>query len=229
MEKSESIANLAKSLAIAQGAMKHAAKDSTNPHFKSRYADLASVVEAVREPLSKNGLSYSQLCNFSETGDLVVETILMHESGEFVSGSLNMPVPQKTPQGIGSAMTYSRRYSLMAIVGLAPDEDDDGNAASAGAKTDNKKEPKKETPKVELSDAQKHLLNELGEYFSGDREQMEAALYEHSHYEKDGKEGDIKLADLETPKAHEGFQRWVGSTLCKFRKWKEEQCQDVPF
>lgn len=128
MFKSETIAELSKALASAQNQMTHAIKDATNPHFKSKYADLAAIVESIRGPLGKNGLSYSQLCDFTESGGLIVETILMHSSGEWIGGKLFMPVPQQTPQGIGSAITYAKRYSLAAIVGIASD-DDDGEAA----------------------------------------------------------------------------------------------------
>ena len=128
MNKSEHIGKLAEALAKAQGAIKHALKDSTNPHFKSSYADLASIWEACRKELSDNGLSVVQPCDFNEVGGLIVETTLMHSSGEWISGKLFMPVPQATPQGIGSAITYARRYSLAAMVGIAPD-DDDGEAA----------------------------------------------------------------------------------------------------
>lgn len=120
---------LAAALAKAQGAMSTAKKDSTNPHFKSRYADLASVWEACRKPLTDNGLSVAQLLGYQD-GTLGIRTILMHESGESLDGFA--PLLEKkdaTPQQLGSAITYMRRYSLMAMVGIAPDDDDDGNAA----------------------------------------------------------------------------------------------------
>lgn len=141
MNKSDTTGELAAALAKAQGEMTFAAKDATNPHFKSRYADLAAIVDAIRVPLSKNGLSYSQLCDFNETGALIVETVLMHSSGEWISGKLFMPVPQQTPQGIGSALTYAKRYSLAAIIGIAADEDDDGEAAMGRGHTATTKPP----------------------------------------------------------------------------------------
>ena len=115
-------------LAAAQGVLAGAAKDKTNPHFRSAYADLASVWEACRGPLSKNGLSVVQLC--SAAGAVVtVRTILGHSSGQWIAESLSMRSAVETPQGIGSCITYARRYALAAMVGVAP-EDDDGNAAS---------------------------------------------------------------------------------------------------
>ena len=130
MNKSESIAGLAAALAKAQGAMKGAIKDSANPFFKSKYADLASVVDAIRAAFSANGLSYIQTVEPSDKDEVRVETTLLHSSGEWIScGVLSLPVSKVDAQGYGSALTYARRYSLSAAVGVAP-EDDDGNAAS---------------------------------------------------------------------------------------------------
>lgn len=109
--------------------MGHASKDAINPHFGSKYADLAAIIEAVRKPLTNNGLSFVQLTEGSDTG-VTVTTRLLHVSGESVSSSLWLPVAQKTPQAYGSALTYAKRYSLSALVGIAADVDDDGNAAS---------------------------------------------------------------------------------------------------
>ena len=127
--RSEQINELAAALAKAQGAMEAAAKGNINPHFKSRYADLASVWEACREPLSKNGLAILQpVC--ADGASVTVTTILAHSSGQWISEALTMTAQQNTPQGVGSAITYGRRYGLSSMVGIAPD-DDDGNAASA--------------------------------------------------------------------------------------------------
>lgn len=122
------IGKLAEALAKAQGAIHGAKKDANNPFFHSKYADLASVWEACREPLSKNGLAIIQLPGSTEAG-MFVDTILTHSTGEWISSRLFMTPVQDSPQGIGSAITYARRYGLQAMVGIAP-EDDDGNAAS---------------------------------------------------------------------------------------------------
>lgn len=106
-----------------------ALKSSTNPHFRSKYADLSACVEAVIDALNNNGIGLMQNCHESDTG-VVVETVFIHESGETLSaGKLHVPAAKNDPQGYGSALTYARRYSLMAACGIAP-EDDDGNAAS---------------------------------------------------------------------------------------------------
>jgi hypothetical protein len=132
MNKSETIGALAAALAKAQGQMAGAMKDSTNPHFKSKYADLASIVEAIKAPLSNNGIAYVQTVVEHESA-AGIETILMHSSGEWMStGPCFVPVAKTDAQGYGSAMTYARRYSLAAACGCAP-EDDDGNAAAKAA------------------------------------------------------------------------------------------------
>lgn len=141
MNKSDSIANLAKSLAIAQGQMGGAVKGKANPFFKSVYADLSSVVDAIRDPLSANGLSFVQVTHPSERNEVIIETVLMHESGEWLSGTLAMPVSKADAQGYGSAITYAKRYGLQGLLGV-PSEDDDGNAAAkAKPKAENKATP----------------------------------------------------------------------------------------
>ncbi len=113
----------------AQKAFSPALKSSTNPHFKSKYADLAACVEAVIDALNANGIALIQKQHQCENG-VAVETVFIHESGESLSaGILSVPAAKHDPQGYGSALTYARRYSLMAACGIAP-EDDDANAAS---------------------------------------------------------------------------------------------------
>jgi hypothetical protein len=127
-EQSEQIGELAAALAIAQGKITGALKDSANPFFKSKYADLANVWDACRGPLSENGIAVIQTTEPDERGVLVVTT-LAHKSGQWMRGKLLMIPKDTTPQGVGSAITYGRRYALAAVVGVAQ-VDDDGNAAS---------------------------------------------------------------------------------------------------
>lgn len=128
MNKSESIKELAKALNLAQAEMKGAIKDATNPFFKSKYADLESIWEAVKGPLLKHGLCVSQLTGQTTNGDPVVETLLMHTSGEWLMGQFPMVMKDVTPQSMGSAVSYARRYALAALCSL-PQIDDDGEAA----------------------------------------------------------------------------------------------------
>jgi hypothetical protein len=116
-------------LVKAQKAFGPALKSSTNPHFRSRYADLSACVEAVIEGLNEAGIALIQRTSEDHVG-VTVETVFVHESGEMLEcGKLHVPASKQDPQGYGSALTYARRYSLMAACGIAP-EDDDGNAAS---------------------------------------------------------------------------------------------------
>ena len=120
---------IATALVKAQKAFGPALKTSTNPHFRSRYADLSACVEAVMDGLNNNGIALVQQLHEAEHG-VTVETVFIHESGEMLNcGKLFVPATKQDAQGFGSALTYARRYSLMAACGIAP-EDDDGNAAS---------------------------------------------------------------------------------------------------
>lgn len=119
---------LAKALVKAQAAMSHAAKDSKNPHFKSAYSSLASVIDAVRPALSSNGLAFVQKLHNAD-GGVAVETVLIHESGQEMScGTLFIPATKQDAQGFGSALSYAKRYSLQSALGIAS-ADDDGEAA----------------------------------------------------------------------------------------------------
>jgi len=121
--------NIASALVRAQRGFAPALKTSTNPHFRSKYVDLAGCVEAVVDALNSAGIALIQRTSEDSTG-VTVETVFVHESGEMLEcGKLHVPASKQDPQGYGSALTYARRYSLMAACGIAP-EDDDGNAAS---------------------------------------------------------------------------------------------------
>jgi hypothetical protein len=134
MNKSESIAALAKALCKAQSQMGGAKKGAVNPFFKSNYADLSSVIQAIKEPFSSNGLSYVQF-PIEDNTRIGIETILMHDSGEWMSQSFTVQLNKQDAQGAGSAITYCRRYGLQAIAGI-PSEDDDGNSASTPKKAE---------------------------------------------------------------------------------------------
>ena len=160
MQKSESIAALAAALADAQGEVENATKNSQNPHLKNKYADLAEILNTVRPVLSRHGLAVSQHPSYSD-GMVHVETIMLHKSGEWMSSTISTPVQKPDPQGVGSACTYARRYSLAAIVGLSQ-EDDDGHAASKlkpGPAQQQKPAPQQAAQKPLIADSQrKHLM-----------------------------------------------------------------------
>ena len=133
MKHSESIALLAGALAKAQLQIEPASKNATNPHFRSHYADLASIWDACRGPLNTNGLSIVQFPCDGDVGRTGLCTMLLHSSGEFISEVVTTRSQKDDPQGLGSALTYLRRYALAAVVGVTATEDDDGNAASTPA------------------------------------------------------------------------------------------------
>lgn len=126
MNQSEHINELMTALAKAQGSMGHAVKDSENPHFKSKYADLAAVWEACRDPLAKNGLAVTQTIGLTE-GQQILVTTLGHTSGQWMRSTMILPMCNRA-QEMGSILTYFRRYSLAAMCGVYQD-DDDGNEA----------------------------------------------------------------------------------------------------
>lgn len=129
---SESLKELASAFAKAQAEIEGATADKQNPHFRSRYADLGNVVDAIKPAITKHGLSFVQVSHNAESA-ACIETIILHSSGEWLScGCVSVPVSKHDAQGYGSALTYARRYSLAAAFGVAP-EDDDGNAAAKNA------------------------------------------------------------------------------------------------
>jgi hypothetical protein len=126
--------------------------DKVNPHFKSKYASLESVIKAVKPSLLKHGILYRQVSKYTENG-ICIETIFHGHGEELGTGEIFLPVDKRTSQGFGSALTYARRYSLSLACGIGSEEDDDGNQAEKEVgkkpvpkKTPVKKEPKKEEP-----------------------------------------------------------------------------------
>lgn len=154
MNKSDTISKLATALVKAQHAMGSARKESIHPVFK-KYADLTEVIETVKKPLNDNGITFLQIVELDEQGRQVVETTLLHESGEFLSGrTLVVTAKQNDPQALGSAITYAKRYGLQAICGL-PTEDDDGELAMGRSKQ------KVQSKAVTQLDALKMMVQEL--------------------------------------------------------------------
>lgn len=154
--------NIYSAFVSAQKGFAPALKANTNPHFKSKYADLAACVEAVIDALNENGIALIQKTHLDETG-VTVETVFVHESGEAMDGGkLHVPAAKQDPQGYGSALTYARRYSLMAACGIAP-EDDDGNAGTKARQTqsraDKDAEAKRQQRGQELEDLALHLID----------------------------------------------------------------------
>tara|TARA_R110001606_G_scaffold321966_1_gene468897 strand:- start:96 stop:653 length:558 start_codon:yes stop_codon:yes gene_type:complete len=131
MKQSDTIANLAAAMAAAQSEMGAAIKGSTNPFLKNKYADLGSVIDAVKAPFAAHGLSYVQFPVSGENA-VGVATRLMHSSGEWLEQEYFIPLGKMDAQAAGSAITYARRYALQSIAGI-PAEEDDGHAAAQSA------------------------------------------------------------------------------------------------
>ncbi|MBP5469389.1 MAG: ERF family protein [Candidatus Riflebacteria bacterium] len=146
MKTSENITEIASALAKAQELINPAAYDAANPHFRSRYATLASVMQSCRAALSKNQIAVVQGTTVSDK-NVTVTTMLIHSSGQFISDDITIPVAQNTAQAIGSALTYGRRYGLSALVGIVSEEDDDSNSAMPIPSTEIQKDVKFTQPK----------------------------------------------------------------------------------
>ena len=148
MEKSPSITKIASALITFQIKVGKIAKDATNPFFKSKYASLSNIQDAIAEPLNESGLSYMQFPD----GLHGLTTIIMHDSGEWLQSTYTMQPVKNDPQGIGSAITYQKRYALAGALALNIDDDDDANQATHGSK-----EPVKKTEDTRLRDINSYV------------------------------------------------------------------------
>jgi hypothetical protein len=192
METSDDITAIAKVLPKAQADMGEVFKTANNPAFKSKYADLAAVVEAVVPALNKHGITLLQPISFN--GDLVhVGTVLLHESGQWIRCVHSIPLSKRDAHGIGSATTYGRRQGLSAMAGVAP-EDDDGNAASGPRQPTN--EPKAAPKPPTLAERAGRLTATLQAVKTKADLERAYSLASALRAELDDKEPDI-LADLD--------------------------------
>jgi hypothetical protein len=158
MNKSESIKAFSEALSKFQGEVKNPPKTADNPFFKSKYTPLDVIIDTAKPLLNKHGLSYIQSCS-GDGQNITVTTLIMHSSGEWVElDPLTLKADKATAQGAGSAITYGRRYALAAALGLASDEDDDGNGA----------EPKKPEPPKIIDDAKAKVVYDLLEKTNSD-------------------------------------------------------------
>jgi len=155
MKTSENIIEISKAMNLAQKEMRPASKDSTNPHFRSKYSDLSSVMDAIREPIGNNGLSVWQDATLDDHG-VNVTTRIVHVSGQWVEfGPLTIPIGKRDAHSVGSACSYGKRYALCAALGVVSDEDDDGNKAVSS------QEKKKDIPTKIIDKSQWTELNKL--------------------------------------------------------------------
>jgi ERF superfamily len=154
---SENINEISGALAKAQGQLNPAVKDSSNPHFKSKYADLASVWEACRKALSDNGLAVTQIPHYEGDKQFLV-TLLTHSSGQWIKSLMALPLQKPGPQELGSCLSYCRRYALASLVGVYQDDDDAERAQNSYRK---KEETLKE--KTQITDAEWATLDALAQ------------------------------------------------------------------
>ena len=171
--------NVATAFVKAQQAFGPALKTATNPHLKTKYANLSACVEAVVDALNMNGIALIQKTHESNPNGVTVETVLMHESGEYItSGPLFVPAAKQDPQGYGSALTYARRYSLMTACGIAP-EDDDGNAASKTKPQATASPAQPEKPKATPEQSAAHIEKAVGQGKAADMAIRLSELQKH--------------------------------------------------
>jgi hypothetical protein len=160
-ERSESLGALTKALIQVQRQVNGAKPNKSNPHLKNKYADLASVWDTCRDLLAENGLAVTHTFRDNSGDAVTCVATLLHESGEYMTSSLTLKPGKTSPQEMGSAITYARRYTLAALVGIVVDDDDDGHKASKPSK-----------PVNELEDAKNAIRNALKVYKGADREEI---------------------------------------------------------
>jgi hypothetical protein len=178
IETSATIVALTGAILKVQGAVESVKKDAVNPHFKNRYATLENVIDTARPALQEAGIAFVQAPGQVLDGSVEVTTMLVHESGEWMRSTLHVPLGKRDAQGVGSAITYGCRYSLMAMLGLPPTDDDDGQAASAPHKSEppRKANGKPETGWREDGTRTPHSLRKEGWWkeFEGDLKAAES-------------------------------------------------------
>jgi hypothetical protein len=202
MNKSDGIVDLAKALAKAHLKMDGVKKTAENPYFKSKYATLEHVVDAVKPALLENGIVVIQGVQDAE-GGVAIETMLLHESGQWISSTLRLPASKQDAQGYGSAITYGRRYGLMAICGI-PAEDDDGNAAVATtvqAKASSPVDGSLKALSAEDQEKAKQVANSIVDFWNNGEE-----FKAYEAYYDQGYDNEFLLGVWEVMKPHSGIR-----------------------
>lgn len=203
MRHSESITKLAAALVKAHAEVQHATKDSTNPHFRNDYASLNAVIDTIKPVFAKHGLAVVQLPGL-DNGAATLDSVIVHESGEWMASTAGAPLTKADPQGVGSALTYLRRYSLAALAGIAQ-EDDDGNAASHRDES-HREERKADAPKGAKAESDGDMIAcpECG-----------GAMWDNRTSKRNPKQPDLKCKDKDCDGAI-----WLKS-------WRDDLLRDV--
>jgi len=197
VKTSDSIDKLVDALAQAQASMKNAPLNKVNPHFKSKYADLAAIRDATIPHLAKHGLTILQATETSEGGFSLV-TRLAHKSGQWIEGEYPLPLVLEKPQAMGSALTYAKRYSWASMVGISADEDDDGNAAQGAAKPAAKKAWRGPLANMKLRSEMTALSERMASHGLATTGDLQAIVDEYSAV--------IEQAKFDLPDWYEGYQ-----------------------
>ena len=191
MAENNELSKLQEALSVFRAQIKQPALDGSNPYFNSNYVTLAGVQQAVDEGIKGTGLAYVQLVSSDDNGNVYVETIITHKLGGILrSGKLSIPPKKRDAQGLGSSITYSRRYQLAAMFGITSDKDDDANAAVGGNPNQGRKQaPKQQSSKVnqQLRSHYLKLIADLENAFpKSNRQQLEArirtAVFNNANY-----------------------------------------------
>lgn len=202
MEYSANIKELAEALSKFQGQIVSVKQDSLNPHYKSKYADLENIWTGIRQPLSDNGLSVLQDATTTDVG-VEIKTVILHSTGQWIQfGPLAIPVGRKDAHGVGSAITYGKRYAICAALGIVSgDEDDDGNKAQQNAPKPPIK--KVETPKVDMNLWYSQMSNNF------DKDLLKSYVLDCMvKFEKSEPDTINQLAALPEEKFKGSFSRW---------------------
>ena len=209
MNTSPETGELAAALAKAQRSLRNAPKDAVNPHFRSSYASLASILDTIREPLTANGLAQGQTAQPGENGRIVMVTRLMHgASDQWIEGTVEAMPKDASPQAVGSCITYLRRYGLAALIGIAAGDDDDGNASQGGQGNQSRPKPK---PKPE-PEPNPHRRSHHNPSWAGDKRAFSKWACQMCH----GADA-INDADLEDA-AYRDLAEWILSAEVSTKK-----------
>lgn len=227
MKTSETITALAAALAKAQALVKGALKDAQNPHFKSKYADLASIWEACREALTSNGLSVVQggaeVTPAVAGGSVVIHTRLIHSSGQWIESCLSAPMQQANAQGVGSTVTYLRRYALAAMVGVAPDDDDGEASVGRGIQTKVTATGKTVREKVDVVTGE--VKTKRPEWSA--EQTKEAGVLRNDIAELGGAEGDKNVRAIWEKYKYSAPSDAIDALATELRRWQEIAHQSV--
>lgn len=225
-ERSETIGELATALAVSQGKMQPAKKSSYNPFTKRNYADLSAVWDAVREPLSNNGLSVMQMPGKIENGRVSITTVLIHKTGEYIQSTIFMPTGKGDAQSIGSAITYGRRYALAAMVGVSLEDDDaematdhGGNDMGNSAKNNQALHKTQNKPKQSGKPSQKIItVSELGKVLSDKK----IAINDFSRLVYNKKPDELNQVEIDN-----AFYR-LEAAIAEYTKRKDSEKEEIP-